>query len=465
MDVAVRAVLNKTHSLLTAAEAHGIPQRTLRTHVAKAITGDNRPTAMGRPPVLPKEFEDDLATWIVAMEHEGVPVGCRQIVDKATEILQVVHDAARDTKLTSGWYKRFLERNQDLKIAKARTLSKPRNGVDNDTVVEFFHELAHSMSLVDMDPSRVFNMDETSLRRQGRWLSSARPRMFTFKKRQPQPSSRLSLPTGQRFHRCSLFVLPGDTVSTLECDSLYIHGAAITTSEKGWTNSFICRKWTSMLNSSIPISTPRPILLILDGCSSHYSEHIYDAATSFDILLQFLPANSTHMFQTLDVTVFRSFKHAIRQEIRDLFWTDVGSTIKKLHAIKIACNVWPNDTSSSAISAGFVCTGLCPPSLDNMMYRLSLYKPAEVAKKDVEESWLQRTTIVRNHVLLLPPEKKRKRAPRKRLTVSGKLITSDYHGLLQAQALEKPKRKKKATQDDVAVQVLNSDDIVEVCVI
>ncbi|KAF0706357.1 hypothetical protein DYB28_015485 [Aphanomyces astaci] len=100
-----------------------------------------------------------------------------------------------------------------------------------------------------------------------------------------------------------------------------------------------------------------------------------------------------------------------------------------------------------------------------MMYRLSLYKPAEVAKKDVEESWLQRTTIVRNHVLLLPPEKKRKRAPRKRLTVSGKLITSDYHGLLQAQALEKPKRKKKATQDDVAVQVLNSDDIVEVCVI
>ncbi|KAF0704301.1 hypothetical protein AaE_015009 [Aphanomyces astaci] len=430
---------------------------------------------MGRPPVLPKEFEDDLATWIVAMEHEGVPVGCRQIVDKATEILQVLHDTPRDTKLTSGWYKRFLERNQDLKIAKARTLSKPRNGVDNDTVVEFFHELAHSMSLVDMDPSRVFNMDETSLRRQGRWLSSARPRMFTFKKRQPQHTSRLShvsLPTGQRFHRCSLFVLPGDTVSTLECDSLYIPGAAITTSEKGWTNSFICRKWMSMLNSSIPISTPRPILLILDGCSSHYSEHIYDAATSFDILLQFLPANSTHLFQTLDVTVFRSFKHAIRQEIRDLFWTDVGSTIKKLHAIKIACNVWPNDTSSSAISAGFVCTDVGSTIKKQHAIKIACNvwandtsSSAISAKKDVEESWLQRTTIVRNHVLLLPPEKKRKRAPRKRLTVSGKLITSDYHGLLQAQALEKPKRKKKATQDDVAVQVLNSDDIVEVCVI
>ncbi|KAF0775159.1 hypothetical protein AaE_001141 [Aphanomyces astaci] len=117
MDVAVRAVLNKTHSVLTAAEAHGIPQRTLRTHVAKASMGDNRPTTMGRPPVLPKEFEDDLATWIVAMEHEGVPIGCRQIVDKTTEILQVVSDTPRDTKLTSGWYKRFLERNQDLKIA------------------------------------------------------------------------------------------------------------------------------------------------------------------------------------------------------------------------------------------------------------------------------------------------------------------------------------------------------------
>ncbi|RQM20338.1 hypothetical protein B5M09_013296 [Aphanomyces astaci] len=349
---------------------------------------------MGRPPVLRKEFEDDLVTSIVAMEHEGVPVGCRQIVDKATEILQVVHDTPRDTKLTSGWYKRFLERNQDLKIAKARTLSKPRNGVDKDTVVEFFHELAHSMSRVDMDPSRVFNMDETSFSpsKTSRKVVVQRTTKNVYVQ-EATASAHVTIVACVAANGTKippLFVLPGDTVSTLECDSLSIPGAAITTSKKGWTNLFICRKWMSMLNSSIPISTPCPILLILDGCSSHYSENIYDAATSFDILLQFLPANSTHLFQPLDVTGFRPFKHAIRQEIWDLFWTDVDSTIKKLYAIKIACNVWANDTSSSAISAGFVCTGLCPPSLDNMMYCLSLYKPAEVAKKDVEESWIQR---------------------------------------------------------------------------
>ncbi|RHZ31535.1 hypothetical protein DYB26_015757 [Aphanomyces astaci] len=72
-----------------------------------------------------------------------------------------------------------------------------------------------------------------------------------------------------------------------------------------------------MLSAHAPPSTERPILLIMDGCSSHYSEHIYAEAKALNILLQFLPANATHLFQPLDVTVFLPFKQAIRNAVAD----------------------------------------------------------------------------------------------------------------------------------------------------
>ncbi|KAF0703876.1 hypothetical protein AaE_015212 [Aphanomyces astaci] len=96
----------------------------------------------------------------------------------------------------------------------------------------------------------------------------------------------------------------------------------------------------------------------MDGCSSHYSEHIYAEAKALNILLQFLPANATHLFQPLDVTVFRPFKQAIRNAVADSIWTDVSTNINKQRAIAIACDVWANSTNEAAIINGFVYTGL-----------------------------------------------------------------------------------------------------------
>ncbi|RHX98415.1 hypothetical protein DYB25_011478 [Aphanomyces astaci] len=213
-----------------------------------------------------------------------------------------------------------------------------------------------------------------------------------------------------------------------------------------------------MLSAHVPPSTERPILLIMDGCSSHYSEHIYAEAKALNILLQFLPANATHLFQPLDVTVFRPFKQAIRNAVADSIWTDVSTNINKQRAIAIACDVWANSTNEAAIINGFVCTGLCPISLDKMMYRLSLFKPSATHEVDANESWLQRRELVRGEVLLLPALKKRKTPARKTLTVSGKFITADYHELLQAQVAAKPKRKKKNSQEHVVLPIANNDD-------
>ncbi|RHZ40629.1 hypothetical protein DYB26_016044 [Aphanomyces astaci] len=83
-----------------------------------------------------------------------------------------------------------------------------------------------------------------------------------------------------------------------------------------------------MLSAHVPPSTERPILLIMDGCSSHYPEHIYAEDKALNILLQFLLANATYLFQPLDVTVFQPFKQEIRNAVADSIWTDVRELVR-----------------------------------------------------------------------------------------------------------------------------------------
>ncbi|RHY63004.1 hypothetical protein DYB30_010998, partial [Aphanomyces astaci] len=277
------------------------------------------------------------------------------IIEKATQVTVTINDVPRATTLSFDWYKRFLDRHSHLKVSKARVLSKPRNAVDSNVVVNFFHELAHGLSLVNMDPSRNFNMDETNFSH-----TKTSKKVVVHRSAKAVYAEESSAPSHVTIVACvaadgtkvlPMFILPGEKVSTDTYDKLTI--PVLATSEKGWTNSFICRKWLSTLDAKIPASTIRPILLILDGCSSHYSEYIYPEATALNILLQFLPANATHLFQPLDVSIFRPFKQAVRKAITDTMWTQEATTITKQRAIEISCEVW-NNSSQSAIVNGFV---------------------------------------------------------------------------------------------------------------
>ncbi|KAH9084035.1 hypothetical protein Ae201684P_020297 [Aphanomyces euteiches] len=240
-----------------------------------------------------------------------------------------------------------------------------------------------------------------------------------------------------------LFIFPGTTVTTEVCDSLSFPGSAVTTSKKGWINSFICNKWLAMFNDAVPPSTRRPILLILDGCSSHFSHYIAQHASSLGILLLFFPANSTHILQPLDVTVFRPFKQAVRQEISDQKWIDGSPNVSKTVAVDIGCRVWAERTKMRSIVNGFGCTGLWPPWIDKMMYRLSLFKPKEELMEVVKPIWMERVKAIQKSVFLLPVKPASRRSQRKTLTVSGKLITAEYRELLESQA-NNAKRKKQA---------------------
>lgn len=86
-----------------------------------------------------------------------------------------------------------------------------------------------------------------------------------------------------------------------------VAGTTFHCSKSGWVNADLILVWLQFFTQSIPPS--RPVLLILDGHSSHVSIKAIKFARSNDIHMLCLPAHTTHI---LHVGVFKSFYHKAR---------------------------------------------------------------------------------------------------------------------------------------------------------
>ena len=78
-------------------------------------------------------------------------------------------------------------------------------------------------------------------------------------------------------------------------------------SEKGWTDMGLFGYWMDKL--FLPNIPPvRPVLLLLDGHSSHYEPDTIDLAANQGVIVLCLPPHTTHVSQPLAVSFFRPLK-------------------------------------------------------------------------------------------------------------------------------------------------------------
>ena len=93
-----------------------------------------------------------------------------------------------------------------------------------------------------------------------------------------------------------------------------IAGTVYQCSDTGWINADFFLVWLKFFPQSIPQS--RPVLLILDGHSSHVSIEAIEYARSNEIHMPCIPAHTTHILQPLDVGVFILFKSFCYKECK-----------------------------------------------------------------------------------------------------------------------------------------------------
>jgi len=408
---------------------YGIPDKTLRRMIERHKNGVEK-RKPGPAPILGKGAEDDLYAWVVAMQRQGYPVSRDVLTAKANAIYHEMHGNLRSSgSIGRGWCDRFFNRYPQLTLRTSQLIKRVRVEVELDEVRVFFNRLIKIMIEESMDGDRVFNMDETGFSQKARnkkvialagssnvWSKTAEAN-FHMTIVAAASAKGTSLPP--------VFVVPGMRLNRDVLDECSIPGAKITTAPKGFVNQDLFSSWIRHFSNALPASVKRPILLIYDGCSSHGGDHLAELAAELKIIFLPLPPNTTHLYQPLDVAVFKPFKTCLRSAMQD-FMLDTGAvTLNKKQAIKLASTAWQKSVMERPqnIVSGFTCTGLYPSSFVKMQSRLKLFKDGGAKSHDENPVWLQSRQVIRTEILSLPPVPAQKR--RKTVDVGKKLLSKE----------------------------------------
>ena len=145
-----------------------------------------------------------------------------------------------------------------------------------------------------------------------------------------------------------------------------------------------------------------------------------------------LPANATHIFQPLDVDVFKPFKTIVYDRLQLQMYESADPALSKQTAIEIACYAYHStitEDSNNTIE-GFQGTGLYHLSLIQLHKRLGEYQAGRVKGDFGNASWLVRrpnvVATVQNAILTLRPELVRKQKKRRTtIDIAGSLVTKE----------------------------------------
>ena len=137
-----------------------------------------------------------------------------------------------------------------------------------------------------------------------------------------------------------------------------VAGTAFHCSDTGWVNTELFFEWLHFFVQSIPSS--RPVLLILDGHSSHISIEVIEFARSNDIHMLCIPAHTTHILQPLDVGVFKSFKSFYYKACKKQLAEHPNRVITTEQIAGLVGKAWPQAMTPVNIMSGFKKCGIYP---------------------------------------------------------------------------------------------------------
>ena len=130
-------------------------------------------------------------------------------------------------------------------------------------------------------------------------------------------------------------------------------------SSKGWTDQELFKIWFEFhfLRYAPPI---HPILLLMDGHSSHYCTDTVFLAAREKVVLFTLPPNTTHLIQPLDKGCFGPLKNAWCKTCHDFMAENPGKVVSRYSFCSVFAIAWLQAMSMKNIIAGFKVTGIFP---------------------------------------------------------------------------------------------------------
>ena len=357
MREAMNAVTNQGMSISKTSLMYGIPRTTLNDH----ILGKVHPGAKaGAPTLLSSREEQELVDFLC----KSADIGYAKTRQEVLEIVSQMVDSERT--VSNGWWSKFIMRNHDLLSLRAPSiLSISRKCASSEVSLNNYFDILEQTldesGLIEY-PSLIFNMDESGFPLDPKPLKTVHPYgtrnpycVSSGSKAQISIAACVSA-TGQALPPFIIFKrksLPPE-MSIGE-----IPGTVYALSEKGWMNSFLFHSWfKKVFLHYAPAS--RPLLLLLDGHSSHYCPETIKLATENNIIIFTLPPNTTHLTQPLDKGVFGPFKMHWKRVCHDYMATHLGQVINHYNFVRLFAKAWVESMTTTNIVAGFETTGIYP---------------------------------------------------------------------------------------------------------
>lgn len=358
-------------SLRKASMLYKIPRTTLADTIKQKY---NKSGLMGAPTVLSSSEELILVKWVIEMGELGFPVTTTQLLDTVSKL---VVNLKRENPFKNNipgkkWLAGFLNRHPDLSKRVSQSLTPSRAAISEQNIRGWFSRVKsymnerQIMNILD-DPRRVFNCDETA------FYLSPKEKQCLARKGSKKVYNRVANDEKECLTVLLTINADGDVPPPLilfpykryvpaHIASQVPKQWGLGFSESGWmtsetfyeyvTNVFF--QWVKKQN------IPLPIILFVDGHSSHINLSITEFCKENGIILTALYPNATHIIQPLDVGVFSPLKNSWRKNVRTWRMDNGGQKLQRNDFPRILEKTLNSTLSPEIIRNGFKACGIYP---------------------------------------------------------------------------------------------------------
>ena len=320
----------------------------------------------GPPTIFTSEEEDLLVKYIVNMADMGFGLSTDDIMALAFSIAERTHKehVFKNGVAGRGWFNGFRSHHPRLVLRTPQTLSYCRALNSNKFVIDdFFAKLGgvyRQLNLISK-PMLIYNADETGVgivTKPGKVFAEiVRRNVYTITAAERgKTHTIMSCVSASGSTLPPLMIYPRKRSVPDKMRAGAVGGTLFEVSDNGWINKEIFLVWLQHFVDSIP--PVQPVLLILDGHSSHVTIEAIELARSNDVHMLCLPSHTTHILQPLDVGVFKPFKAAFSKASHQFIMQNPGRVITNDVLASLVGDAWPHAFTPLNIMAGFKKCGI-----------------------------------------------------------------------------------------------------------